>query len=477
MNQFSNATPELSSFLVSCHQENEEATSSLVLADYLEDKGDPRADMIRASVQLANHHPGEIEWHDAKDILDDWQENHLKNWLGRAHGIHASIHRGLLQLEMSASLMRGRSLSKKIRETLEQGWVQSLLLTGVQSGQLGEIAGLNRFGQLSRLHFNYRDVTQNDIQELIKALPGLREIHVKRHQSVPDEVLEPLLRLPLLEKITWVMPWNNPSRGWLEAILTLEHLRELTLNVSTVFAEKEISSMGRFSKLQQFRVSGSEEMVNQFLNHLGQWPMLEELSLVYTNGVIQKDHIEKISGLPGLRKLILINIRSQGCGEFGQLASMPNLTSLNLGLCDGFDQVAHFPEISQLEELDLIGTRPLNTTLLDSLAQFKQLKRLNLSHRPVGNDSLRFLIPLQRLENLEMQYCSALSMEGANALAELPQLRRVNLFNTTISGETLLALQRCKALRELILSNRLRLKDELHAFKDALPNCRVRFLK
>lgn len=77
------ASPALTGLLLAAQAEPEDNdTSRLVLADYLDERDDPRGEMVRLSTALAHYRPGDPEWHDLQPRLEKWQEEHLAAWLG-----------------------------------------------------------------------------------------------------------------------------------------------------------------------------------------------------------------------------------------------------------------------------------------------------------------------------------------------------------------------------------------------------------
>src|SRR4051794_17306538 len=77
---------------------DEDDTSRLVLADYLDEHDDPRGEMIRASCALARRQPGDPDWYELSDQLAAWQARHQADWLGKSRTGAISLKRGLLSL-------------------------------------------------------------------------------------------------------------------------------------------------------------------------------------------------------------------------------------------------------------------------------------------------------------------------------------------------------------------------------------------
>src|SRR5688572_1419318 len=96
-----------------------EDTPRLIFADYLEEAGDPRGELIRVQVQLARLDPGDPERRSLEIREDELLREHAEEWVGPlrelgAEGVSARcFQRGLIErvrIKAAAFLKNGEAL-------------------------------------------------------------------------------------------------------------------------------------------------------------------------------------------------------------------------------------------------------------------------------------------------------------------------------------------------------------------------------
>src|SRR5262245_54571350 len=112
----------LTGLLLAAQEEDEEDTSRLILADYLDERDDPRGTKVRLECQLARLEPGDPGWYELQVQLRQWREQHQAAWLG-SRFIDSNGQRGLVSLRLSATQLLSAKFARKLRAALEQGWV------------------------------------------------------------------------------------------------------------------------------------------------------------------------------------------------------------------------------------------------------------------------------------------------------------------------------------------------------------------
>jgi hypothetical protein len=127
---------------------------------------------------------------------------------------------------------------------------------------------------------------------------------------------------------------------------------------------------------------------------------------------------------------------------------MAKLASLDLSETPiGDAGVAHLREMLSLEHIDLWSTN-ITGAALESLSALKNLKRLSLENTRITDAGLPHLEPLVALEYL-------------------------NLTKTGISGEGLKQLYGLTNLKELVLGFVDTTDEQIAAFQQAVPGCRI----
>src|SRR5262249_19777296 len=140
-------TRELAALLAAARAEPEDDAPRQVLADWLEEHGDPRAEVVRLSLAAARA-PSDEEREALQEAVVRWQEEH--GWPGSSGlppQLQVGVGRGLLHLEVSPfddpeaewsddadHLDFLLPLPEEVAALLQEGWVESVELNGVSDG-------------------------------------------------------------------------------------------------------------------------------------------------------------------------------------------------------------------------------------------------------------------------------------------------------------------------------------------------------
>jgi uncharacterized protein (TIGR02996 family) len=122
--------PEVVAFLQAIKEEPEDDTPRLILADWLEERGDPRGELLRLQVTLARLIPGTRAWWARYEREQQLRQFHEKDWLGPLAGLADSytLQRGLVQLTLKVDDFLGSKVAA-LAETETFAWVDGVRLT------------------------------------------------------------------------------------------------------------------------------------------------------------------------------------------------------------------------------------------------------------------------------------------------------------------------------------------------------------
>jgi uncharacterized protein (TIGR02996 family) len=356
------------SFLQAIHDTPDDDTLRLVFADWLDDHGDRRADLVRLSMGRAA----------ARDLSQ--QETELKKrdaalWLGRlATRVQEwDVRRGLLRVEGEAHRLENVLVRKDICPVLR--WVEELKLTGTA-------------------------------EELCRVL-ACPHIH-----DIPGLSLEcPPLGLTIFD-VAEIVPALESFARLCSLTLAGQHLVGLA---ATELAES--AHLGRLSRL----VLSHNDLSDEGAEHLAKGRHLDQLHCLFLDrNAIGPDGAEMLLTSPrraGLRRLNLNDnaLGDEGAWSIAGAERWPALTHLSLGSNDiepdGISALVWSPHVARLEELDLSGNAVLNQGAIDlaSSPHLCGLRRLNLDSTGIIDRGARALAESEYLSNLEY-----LSLEGNN---------------------------------------------------------------
>jgi hypothetical protein len=393
---------ELRPFLNGIQVDPEDDLAIRALGDWLEEMGDPRADLVRSGLY------GDL------NAVARWREQYGKSWWGKLPaGVQLEVRRGLIELVWKTELLAASAnpLPTGLQEMIRQGWVFRVVLDG-------EVKW-------------FADWT-SDLFEHVTAIRWEQ----KTHSGVPR--LPPLPRLRELDL--------SKSTGLIEVALPqpdrFPGLWRLYLSGCALLTQVNLSG---FPELRQLRLGWNPHLTAATLNEL---PSLQTLSFVMND----RFRTMRTTGLPSLRELSLRGCVSLQDEDLAALAGLSALESLDCDTCTKLtgSGLYHLTGLSRLREL--------------VLSSCERLTRLRLSDMPAlafldlgqsGIEELE-LADLPLLEKLDL-YCTR-EVRTAR-LVDLPKLTRVPIGNWPIA--TRIHVENLPALRSLNLDG-LRQLRELH---------------
>jgi uncharacterized protein (TIGR02996 family) len=317
-------SPELAALLSAVADDPDEDAPRLVLADWLEEHGDPaRAEFIRLQCELAQLPAFDPRWQALGRRTHELLVEHLAAWTGGAPSSwQLGFERGLLTMSPSSlALMRRRGAEWW---DTHGAWVTHLTLCGeCRDAALQRLAP--RFTRLARLSFQGaweggRSVTD----EGVKALAGLTQLRRLdlADSTVTDAGLQTLATLTRLQSLN--LSRTGVTDEGLAVVVHLQRLRELWLTATAVTD----AGLGALAGLRQ----------------------LGTLALGFCVGITGTG-LKYLAGLSRLQTLILLGCPILDAG-LKELATLKRLRCLNLGrpdvTDDGLRQLAVLRQLQTL---------------------------------------------------------------------------------------------------------------------------------
>ncbi len=216
--------PAVLAFLREIKDHPEDDTSRLVLADWLEEQGDPRGEFVRLQVERARL-PEEEPRRKClaareRQLLDE----HAAAWVGpwQKAARRWEFQRGLLHVQPAAGNLAGVSDATLTHPATD--WIDSLRLSALGPETAAELFPVNSIDLTGVLPLNLADVAA------APAFGGLRRLRLPGHLAAPGDANEfaPLADLPHLNTLELTAADSQIARA--AAMLpTLPGLRTLRL--------------------------------------------------------------------------------------------------------------------------------------------------------------------------------------------------------------------------------------------------------
>jgi uncharacterized protein (TIGR02996 family) len=433
--------PEVLAFLADIKENPEDDTPRLVLADWLEERDDPRGEFIRLQCERARRDPdGEPKQHE-KELL----EKHRSEWLGplAEKGIVADFERGLVQAWGRARKLLSKRLAKMPpTEALE--WVDNLRLWDMDKAAVEMLAASPHWVRLPRLN-------------------------LASHQYYADHLAG-----------QWSAGMGPEGGVAMAALPQLSGVRELDLSCNDIGAAGVAALVAR-PDLGHLRVLdlGCNNLRNEGAKALASSKSLTGLSELYLNGNrMGAEGLAAVAGWPCLAQVTALRLYGNYFGPEGiaALAASPHLGNLTQLHLTADDNGARAPQLGPYQ----IG--PKGAAALAASTRLPRLAILNLSHNAIGPEGARALAAsrtltalveldlsqnglgdagavalaksrrMARLTHLDLRF-NQIGDCGAKALAESPHLVNLRFLNFTANYE---------ASPDAVAALRARFGDALH---------------
>lgn len=460
------------------------------LAQFLEDRGDPRVEWIR--IQCANDQlemtflPNWIAQFTQFDLDENDRreaallESYGGEWFASPPPcVEAIPQRGLFEVQLSEDVTQElQTVANWLRR--QQPWIETLSISVdeehvflflAEQGLLDEIAhlhlyvncelsvgALNCLAHLVQLHsllLNGGTFTDESLEH-VGRLRSLRSLELLSCESFHGQGLFAIAALPELRRLTVRLGGEFTEFGGLAALQRLEHLK-----IRCSYPRDEPQLCDRICKavralgaLQTLHIGESTEQgaTNVGLRALGGLTRLESLTLELAADA----DVELLAALPQLQEL---NLCGAGATD-AQLERVARLKSLRrFGLWSDKISGAGLPHLSALEQLESLSIHGLRT-LSPQMSRFAGRRvpsRLELIGKDVTDESLQALSPLSQLTALDLRNAGVTS-DGLQSLCDLPRLAALFVRLEQLQGFPPDVAGRWTSLRKLCVCGRASLR-------------------
>ncbi len=437
-------------FLSAIAANPEDTARRLVFADWLEERGDFRAEFIRTGIEFEQTPPYDPRRFRLGERLQELLESPaFQQWLqpdipmlldGPIH-LKWGWRRGFLTLKAETSwLLTMRQLADDPTDAAE--WFAS--------------------NWIERVEFDgYAGTTEDDWDDSFGLLRNARELHFGTDNYGP-RVLERLREWPHLRGLD--LSYLGDGGAW-DELAALPHLRDLTLRNPDWTMMPELLE-ARLPYLEVLYID------KEWNDDLPEWnacfPKLRSLSLTHYNAY-PDEQLKRFAECPNLRQLELYQryqpLKREGLNA---LAKVKRLRSLAFGRCPR-GTIEMFAELPDLKRLHIYGVKET----IRGLESLTGLRWLSLRMGKLTTALVAQILKLQNLTRLELHFGS---MEnGAIAsLTEAPALQILGAYRQnykeTVDVSELIPLSR---LQDLHVGYTALGEKDLHSLQAALPECRI----
>lgn len=385
--QQNNPRPEVLGFLRTIKEEPECDVHRLILADWLEEQGDPRAEFIRCQLEkypLRETDPLHKSLEKAEKQL---LRKHGKVWRGPIDDLkaHWSWDRGLAQISLDGkkavsapwaawasseafAWISSLSLSIEKKDTLLDHRLTPLMrevnrlsLSGEINDHIDTLTQLDELPYFCSLDLSCCDVNLADVRPLLSwsLLPQIRELDFGSNNRFGNEGVKALVKSPLLGQLRSLNVWSNSlTASGIEWLANAEALQSITW-IDLSFNDFDKKAAAFLAKAD--------------------WQDLQVLDLCWND------------------------LGSAGAKAMVNTDSKPNLREINL-------------------RGNGIGTRGIQALIKSPW--FEHVQILDLSHNKGGDAAVNSLVNSTHAQNVRWLNFDFFEMtdKGAKALAESPYL-------------------------------------------------------
>jgi uncharacterized protein (TIGR02996 family) len=419
--------PEVLAFLKDIKETPQDDTPRLVLADWLEEHGDPRGSFVRLQCLRARRGDGAAEPEGREAEL---LQEHRAAWLGvlGERGIQTEFRRGLVSVRGSVrKLLSKRLAGLPPLEAL--AWADSLCLYDVKTADVAKLKASPHWGCLTCLDIGgfvyYGDnlagqftagfgVAGGVVLASLPVLASLSELHLARNDIGAEGMAALAARTDLGRLRTLDLSSNNlrdEGAAALASCRSLTGLTELHL-VQNRIGPEGFAALARWpglANLVQFSVwanyPGPEGVAalaaSPYLGRLTELRLGVDPLRPHRIGPEGAAALSKSTGLRSLKRLSLCN---SAIGPEGAVA------------------LAGSDTLTELLDLDLSANAigDAGAVALASSPILRNLVRLDLRHNGIGEEGARALAASPYLASLEYLNCRANEVgdEGLAALRE-----------------------------------------------------------
>jgi Leucine-rich repeat (LRR) protein len=236
-------------------------------------------------------------------------------------------------------------------------------------------------------------------------------------------------------RASWITDSDMP------ALARMPDLKRLDLSLTRI-SDRGMRTLRTAQGIEELNLYFAEQVGDEGAAVLRNWKHLKRLNLRGTK--ITDSTLEMLAGLPAIERLDIGWAQITDTG-LDHLSALTNLRWLTMGGNKLTDTALQFlRQMPQLEYLDIGGTQRtdsglwsllLNDAGVQAIAGVTELRELRLNGTNIMGRQLAMWKGLGKLETLSLQGCKRLRDDAASVLAEFRQLRLVDLKDSGVSAE------------------------------------------
>lgn len=273
----------------------------------------------------------------------------------------------------------------------------------------------------------------------LRTLTTLRKLEIG-YCRLDDAGMYYLRSLDRLEHLS--LPLAGVSSDGVKQVRGLKQLKSFSGGLS----DESIRHVARLRKLESLGVSGSQ-LSDRGLTRLAKLRNLKALYLGATSVTG-----EGLQHLAENKSLEILHLTGSAANQLKYVANWKQLKQLDLSGTRVTDEtISPLRLCEKLESLTLSDT-PITDAGLAELDTLKNLKSLKMERGKISGEAFNRLGSLQELSSLYL-YESNLTDEGLAHLKQFPKLRWLNLYGTKVTGRGLELLREFPALESLVIYN------------------------
>jgi Leucine-rich repeat (LRR) protein len=236
-------------------------------------------------------------------------------------------------------------------------------------------------------------------------------------------------------RASWVTDSDVP------ALARMPDLKRLDLSLTRI-SDRGLRTLRTAQGIEELNLYFAEQLGDEGAAVLRNWKHLKRLNLRGTK--ITDSTLEMLGGIPAIEWLDIgwAQITDTGLDHLSTLTRLRWLTMGGNKLTDTALQFLR--QMPQIEYLDIGGTQrtdsglwslSLNDAGVQAIASVAELRELRLNGTNITGRQLTALKGLGKLERLSLQGCQRLRDDTAAVLAEFKQLRAVDLKDSGVTAE------------------------------------------
>jgi len=252
-------------------------------------------------------------------------------------------------------------------------------------------------------------------------------------------------------RASWITDSDMP------ALARLSDLKRLDLSLTRI-SDRGLRALKTAPAIEELNLYFAEQIGDEGAAVLRNWKHLKRVNLRGTK--VTDSTLEVLAGLPGIERLDIGWAQITDAG-LEHLSALTNLRWLTMGGNKLTDAALQFlRQMPQIEYLDIGGTQRTDSGLwsllltdagVQAIAGVTELRELRLAGTNVTGRALTLLKPLAKLERLNLQGCKRLRDDAAATVAQFHQLRVLDLKDSSLSEEAVAriraALPDCQVIR------------------------------